>query len=63
MHERGSSRGHHADMAQCLGACVNWFGMFTMFLMVTAVAVWFAYEAGYEKAVRDIAEKYEIISE
>ena len=50
-------------MAEGLGACVNWFGMFTMFLMVTAVIVWFAYEAGYEKAVRDIAEKYEIISE
>jgi hypothetical protein len=37
--------------------------MFTMFIMVTAVAVWFAYEIGYDKAVRDIAEKYEIISE
>ena len=50
-------------MAQGLGSSVNWFGMFTMFLMTTGVIVWFAYEAGYEKAVRDIAEKYEIISE
>ena len=41
-------------MAQCLGACVNWFGIFTMFLMVTGVIVWFAYEAGYEKAIKDV---------
>lgn len=42
---------------------MNWFGILTMFSMATGVIVWFAYEAGYEKAVRDIAEKYEIISE
>ena len=33
---------------------MNWFGLFTMFLMVTAVIVWFAYEAGYEKAIKDV---------
>ena len=42
---------------------MNWFGLLTMFSMATGVIVWFAYEMGYEKAVRDIAEKYEIISE
>lgn len=41
-------------MVECMGSRMNWFGMFTMFLMVTAVAVWFAYEAGYEKAVKDV---------
>ena len=54
MHERGSSRDYQADMARGLGARVNWFGLFTMFIMVTAVVVWFAYEAGYEKAVKDL---------
>lgn len=33
---------------------MNWFGMFTMFSMATSVIVWFAYEAGYNKAVKDV---------
>jgi hypothetical protein len=37
-----------------MGASVNWFGLFTIFIMVTSVIVWFAYEAGYEKAIKDV---------
>ena len=33
---------------------MNWFGMFTIFIMVTSVIVWFAYETGYEKAIKDV---------
>ncbi len=41
-------------MATSMGSRMNWFGMFTMFIMVTSVVVWFAYEIGYNKAVKDV---------
>jgi hypothetical protein len=63
MHERGSSRGHHGNMAQGLGACVNYFGLFISFSILISILGYIAYELGYEKAIQDIAEKYEIISE
>jgi hypothetical protein len=33
---------------------VNWFGLFTIFLGFTLVVIWFAYEIGYERAVKDM---------
>lgn len=35
---------------------MNWFGMFTVLLIVVLVTTIIAYEIGYDKAVKDIAE-------
>ena len=35
---------------------MNWFGMFTVVLVIVLVTIVFAYEIGYDKAVKDIAE-------
>ena len=56
MRERGTSRGHHGDMVESMGASMNWFGMFTVVLIVVLVTIAFAYEIGYDQAVKDIAE-------
>jgi len=54
MRERGTSRGHHGDMVEGMGASMNWFGMFTVLLIVVLVTTIIAYEIGYDKAVKDV---------
>ena len=33
---------------------MNWFGMFTVVLIVVLITIAFAYEIGYNKAVKDV---------
>lgn len=43
-------------MVESMGASMNWFGMFTVVLVVVLITIAFAYEIGYDQAVKDIAE-------
>ena len=41
-------------MATSMGVGMNWFGMFTILLIVVLVTTAIAYEIGYDKAVKDV---------
>ena len=43
-------------MVEGMGVSMNWFGMFTILLVVVLVTTAIAYEIGYDQAVKDIAE-------
>jgi hypothetical protein len=41
-------------MVEGMGVSMNWFGMFTILLVVVLVTTAIAYEIGYDKAVKDV---------